>query len=182
MPSARRALTMVDVIIVASAIAFAAALALPHLGNKQREERIAKLQAAQGAVRSAAALLHGVARSRHNQPQPACAAAGFGSNPPRLDAAGDGNLCTDSARVQVALLYPAPTPAGIVAGAGLVPVFGTPSAAQLAREGYEVLALANGLQLRLRGGRDATRCAFVYRAPPALGQAPLVSAAVTEGC
>lgn len=179
---ARRGITIVEVIVVVVAIGLIAALALPHLGSRQREQRLAKLHAARGAVQSAAALMHGVALARHKQPQPTCAAAGFGANPPWLNAAGHGNLCTDLSRVQVALLYPAPTLAGIVASAGLVPVAGTPSAAQLAVEGFEVRSAAGELHVQVAGGRDVAACSFVYRAPQALGEAPEVGAPVISGC
>ncbi len=178
----RRGITIVEVVVVIVAIGLIAALALPHLGGRQREQRLAKLHAARGAVQSAAALMHGVAQARHNQPQPTCAAAGFGANPPWLNAAGSGSLCTDHSRVQVALLCPAPTLAGIVASAGLVPVVGTPSSAQLAVEGFEVRSAAGELQVLVGGGRDAAQCSFVYRAPRTLGEAPEVGAPATRGC
>lgn len=179
---ARRGITTVEVIVIVVAIGLVAALALPHLGNRHREHRIAKLHAARGAVQSAAALMHGVALARHNQPQPACAASGFGANPPLLNAAGNGNLCTDHSRVQVALLYPAPTLAGIVASAGLVPVAGTPSPAQLAVEGLAVQPGAESLRVQVNGGTDEARCAFHYRAPRTLGEAATVTGVVTDGC
>ena len=182
MPNPPRGVTLVELAGVVCAIAAVAALAMPHLGNRQREQRAAKLLAARGAMQAAAALLHGVAQARHAVQQPACTVPGFGANPPWVSTAGNGNLCTDSARVQVALLYPAPTLAGIVAGAGLVPVVGTPTPAQLAHEGFEVHATGDGLHVRLTGGSDAMKCAFVYRAPSALGQAPELSPALTAGC
>lgn len=179
---ARRGVTIVEVIVVVVAIGLIAALALPHLGSRHREQRVAKLHMARSAVQSAAALLHGVALARHGQPQPACAAEGFGANPPWLNAAGNGNLCTDSSRVQVALLYPAPTLAGIVASAGLVPVVGTPSATQLAGEGFEIRTGPEGLSVQVSGSADPAQCAFTYRAPGALGEAPSIGGAVTSGC
>ncbi|MBL8287687.1 MAG: hypothetical protein JNL85_06875 [Rubrivivax sp.] len=181
-PRKPRGVTLVELAGAIGAIAGAAALALPHLGNPQREQRAARLLAARAAVQSAAALLHGVAQAQQAAAQPSCRAPGFGTNPPAVGAAGDGNLCTDAARVQVTRLYPAPTLAGIVAAAGLVPVIGTPTPAQLAHDGFEVRATSDGLQIRLAGGSDAAACAFVYRAPAALGQAPEVSPALTAGC
>jgi MSHA pilin protein MshA len=172
----------VELIVTVTAIGLVAAVALPRFGSQQREQRVAKLNMTRGAVQSAAALLHGVARARHNEPQEPCAGIGFGANPPLVNTAGNGNLCTENGRVQVALLYPAPTLAGIVAGAGLVPVPGTPSGAQLAHEGYEVVAAAGTLEVRLRGGSDPAQCSFVYRAPSALGTPPVISSAVTAGC
>lgn len=174
--------TIVELIVVSIAFGFIAALAVPHLGSGQREQRVAKLNNARSAVQSAAALIHGVAVVRHNQPQPDCIGIGFGANPPLVNVAGNGNLCTENGRVQVSLLYPAPTLAGIVASAGLVPVPGIPSAAQLGREGFQVVSAVDSLRVQVSGGEDATRCAFAYNAPAALGQAPVITDVVTSGC
>ena len=182
MRHALRGFTIVELIVVIIAVGFITALAVPHLGSGQRDQRVAKLNNARSAVQSAAALIHGVALARRNEPQPACIGIGFGANPPLVNVAGNGNLCTENGRVQVALLYPAPTLAGIVASAGLAPVPGTPSATQLGREGFHVVSAVDSLRIQVSGGPDATHCAFAYTAPAALGQAPVITDVVTSGC
>lgn len=179
-----RGFTTVEAVAALVAVGLATVASMPHLSaTAEREHRLAKLHAARSAVQSAAALIHGVASERRDQVQPPCAAVGFGNNPPQLDAAGNGNLCTQNGRVQVALLYPAATMAGIVAAAGLVPVVGTPSAAQLAVDGLQAVGDGRTLQIRLGGAaRGGAECGFVYRAPGALGEAAQTGAAVTSGC
>jgi MSHA pilin protein MshA len=177
-----RGLTVVELIVGAVALGAVAAVVLPRFGPEQRDARIAKLNAARGAVQSASALIHGAARERLNQPQPPCPSTGFGANPPLVNVAGNGNLCTENGRVQVALLYPAPTLAGVVASAGIVPVPGTPTAGQLEHDGFRAVSVPGGLQLQLHGGADPAACSFTYRQPGALGEAPTISAARTDGC
>jgi hypothetical protein len=70
----------------------------------------------------------------------------------------------------------------VVATAGIVQVSGTPTAAQLAAEGYQTAAAGGGLAVRVTGGADPVNCAFTYTPPPALGQAPTLTVSTTTGC
>ena len=105
---------------------------------------------------------------------------------PNINAAGNGNICTESGLTQVTLLYPTANANGIVLASGVVQLGGAPTAAQinaaLAADGYQTAAVAGGIQFRVTGGTGAPTCAFDYTAPAALGQAPTITAINSAGC
>src|SRR3546814_10734481 len=101
--------TLIELIVVIVILGILAAVALPRFVNLQTDARIAKLNAARGAVQAAAALVHGSALARAGQPALLCPATGTNLT---VNAAGTGNVCTETGSVAVINWYPPASFAG----------------------------------------------------------------------
>lgn len=188
MRASQKGFTLIELVVVITIIAILAAVALPKFTNLQRDARIAKLNAARGAIGAAAALVHSTYLPRAGVADPA------GSTPCVGDNAVNGTLCTEGGLVQLANGYPASATAlgaatpGIIGAAGLASVF-TPSLAQLNAEGFGA-AVGPTATISVIGGPGTTgatgaqvnaTCSFTYTAAAA-NAAPAISAVTTTGC
>ncbi|MGA7179004.1 MAG: type II secretion system protein [Thiobacillaceae bacterium] len=173
--------TMIELIVVIVILGILAAVALPRFTNIQRDARIAKLNAARGAVQGAASLIHGTALARGGVADTvACPGGGTGPNP----ANNTTNICTESGRLTIVNVYPTADLNGLVSAAGLTSVFPA-TAAALTPDGYATAgggaAAGSVLTVEVTGGSAPATCSFTYTAPAA-NAAPVVSAVTTTGC
>jgi MSHA pilin protein MshA len=154
--------TLIELVVVIVILGILAATALPRFAALQVQARVAKLNAALGAVKGGAALTHASCLATTG-----CAMAAY-------------TLPMEGVGVTLIAQYPTADAAGIISAAGL-----TISAA----EGYQTSGggAAEGDVLTVQVlGNDPATCFFTYTAPTSaagvITSPPLYSAVTTTGC
>lgn len=174
--------TLIELVVVIVILGILAATAFPRFINLQKDARIAKLRALEGAMQSAVAMVHGTALARAGQGAvdnctlPAIGTGGTG-------VAMEGSTALQAKCITVTSFYPADALAGIAKASLTVPTAaanGTPTVAELNTQGYSYSA-ANGMMVQSGTGGYAATCAVPYTAAAA-GGVPTIGPIDFSGC
>lgn len=158
--------TIIELVITITIIAILAAIALPRYVALQSDARIAKLQAAAGSVKSAAALAKAICMTQTATGATTSLLAG-GCN---VAAGGTVGVVMDGTDVLTAFSYPTAALGGIAA------------AAQLLATDYTLAFAGNEMTVQVPGASTPAGCQFTYTWAPVANGSPTVTVPVITGC